>query len=97
MNCTPIECITNLNKPDQAGRKNVAHFKSATFIKVESESLLHSVELKSSMVQVCLQYVSRIRTSLTCLIWQWWFGLRLESIFTTVPAASKNDAHFKSG
>ena len=86
MNCTPIECITNLNKPDlaywlfafrlkqifakdQAGRKNVAHFKSATFIKVESESLLHSVELKSSMVQVCLQYVSRIRTSLTCLIW----------------------------
>ncbi len=29
-------------------------------------------------------------------IFLWWFDLRLEQIYTTSPAASKNDAQFKS-
>ncbi len=27
----------------------------------------------------------------------WWFDFRLKPIYTTAPAASKNDAQFKSG
>ncbi len=29
--------------------------------------------------------------------WQWWFNFKLEPIFTSAPAASKNEAHFKNG
>ena len=35
-----------------------------------------------------------IRTSLTYL---WWFGFRLEQIFTTVPVVSKNNSYLKGG
>jgi len=27
----------------------------------------------------------------------WWLGFRLQPIFSTAPAASKNDAQFKTG
>ena len=32
-----------------------------------------------------------------CVIWFWWFGFRLESIFDTAPAATKHNTCFKSG
>ena len=38
--------------------------------------------------------VSGIWTSLT---WLWWFGLRLEPIWPTAPAASINTILFKGG
>ncbi len=41
-----------------------------------------------------LQSVSRIWAS---KIFRWWFGFRLEPIFNTAPAASKNTAWLKSG
>ncbi len=30
-------------------------------------------------------------------VFQWWFDFKLEPIFDTAPAASKNKARFKSG
>jgi len=37
------------------------------------------------------------QNSLGKLISWWWFGFRLEPIFTTAPAALKNDAQFYNG
>ena len=47
-----------------------------------------------------IQSVSRIWTSstwLNLLLLFWWLGFRLEPMFDTASAASKNDACFKSG
>ena len=44
--------------------------------------------------QIQIQSVSRIWAN---LISQWWFGFRFEPFFNNAPAASKNDAQFKSG
>ncbi len=41
-----------------------------------------------------IQCVSGIQLSLICL---WWFDFMLKPIFDTAPAASKNEAHVKSG
>ena len=46
------------------------------------------------LVLVYFEIVPGIWTSLTWLTW--WFGYRLEPIFTTAPTASRNDACFKS-
>jgi hypothetical protein len=40
-----------------------------------------------------VQSVSRIWAR---YIYLWWFGFRLKPIFITAPAASKNNAQFKS-
>jgi len=42
-------------------------------------------------------YTTEHFTDLGKLNFQWWFGFRLGQIFNTAPAASKNDAWFKSG
>jgi len=36
-------------------------------------------------------------TDLGKLNFRWWFGFRLKPIFSTAPAASKNNAQFKRG
>jgi len=41
-----------------------------------------------------MQSVSGIWARYFC---SWWFNFRLEPIYTTATAASKNDAPFKSG
>jgi len=41
-----------------------------------------------------IQSVSGIWASSTC--W-WWIDFRLKPIYTTAPAASKNNARFESG
>ncbi len=55
------------------------------------------MQLNGSNVQelrICVQSISLILTSYIC--W-WWFDFKLEQIFATALAASKNKAPFKNG
>jgi len=45
---------------------------------------------------MCLAVIQSVSPIWACYISQWWFGFRLEPIFNTAQAASKNTAKFES-